>query len=65
MYNFQIFCSVSRRLAAAILDITFESIPANIAKLLNHLQNKIFFPSPSPSSMYVVNNAETTFGNIP
>ena len=45
-----------------ILDKTLETIPANITKLLNI--DKTNFVSPSPQ-FNVVNNAETTFGNIP
>jgi hypothetical protein len=42
---------------ATILDKTLETIPANIAKLLNI--DKTNFVSPSPQ-FNVVNNAETT-----
>jgi hypothetical protein len=45
-----------------ILDKTLEIIPANVTKLLNI--GKTNFVSPSPQ-FNVVNNAETTFGNIP
>jgi hypothetical protein len=45
-----------------ILDKTLETIPANITKLLNI--DKTNFVSPAPQ-FNVVNNAETTFGNIP
>jgi hypothetical protein len=49
---------------ATILDKTLETIPANITKLLNI--DKTNFVSPSPPPQFnVVNNAETTFGNIP
>jgi hypothetical protein len=49
---------------ATILDKTLETIPANIRKLLNI--DKTNFVSPSPPPQFnVVNNAETTFGNIP
>jgi hypothetical protein len=44
-----------------ILDKTLVTIPANITKLLNI--DKTNFVSPSPQ-FNVVNNAETTFGNI-
>jgi hypothetical protein len=47
---------------AVILDKTLETIPANITKLLNI--DKTNFVSPSPQ-FNVVNNAETSFGNIP
>ena len=48
---------------ATILDKTLETIPANITKLLDI--DKTNFVSPHPPQFNVVNNAETTFGNIP
>jgi hypothetical protein len=47
---------------ATILDKTLETIPAYITKLLNVDKTNFFSPSPK---FNVVNNAETTFGNIP
>jgi hypothetical protein len=48
-----------------ILDKTLETIPANITKLLNIDKTKFVSPVPPPPQFNVVNNAETTFGNIP
>jgi hypothetical protein len=58
-YWIQIYIFTPR---TAILDKTLQTIQANITKLLNI--DKTNFVSPSPQ-FNVVNNAETTFGNIP
>jgi hypothetical protein len=56
--------TLSGKGGATILDKTLETIPANITKLLN-IDKTNFAPPPPPPQFNVVNNAETTFGNIP
>ena len=52
----------TRLYRTTILDKTLETVPVNIAKLM-HI-DKTNFVSPSPP-VRVVNNAETTFSNLP
>ena len=48
-----------------IVDKTLQTITANITKLLNICKTNFVSPSPPPPKFDVVNNAETTLGNIP
>ena len=59
----ELSCTIKFSVFQTILDKTLETSPANITKLLNI--DKTNFVSPSPPQFNVVNNAETTFGNIP
>jgi hypothetical protein len=58
----ELSCTIKFSVFQTILDKTLDTIPANITKLLNIDKTNL---SPPPPQFNVVNNAETTFGNIP
>ena len=62
----ELSCTIKFSVFQTILDKTLETILANITKLLNIDKTNFVSTSPPPPPQFnVVNNAETTFGNIP